>query len=1136
MKELILKQLCNNKAVEDLRLGELSVSSPIQEAMVLAASFYQNKRIIVVVKPNLYAAQRLQERLIPYLSSEECCLFSVEDSLRVEAIASSPELLAGRVELMHQFLDGKSRIIITHVSALIRQLPRPELFKDRCLTLSLGQEIEPNELKRNLIRAGYHQLSHVDQPLSFAVRGGVFDVYSMNYDHPIRIEFFDREIERLCFFDIQSQRSIENISQVEFIPATDILFSEEDIEVIKQKANELLSDRKNNMSHEVEMDLQLIENYISNPSLYLYYPFTNKTASVLDYLNQPEIILSSKEECEIQVRHVTESNVAYIQEMVQEGKKLPRFSVMNEFENVINGYTTHEVNLFMDNTSGILELDLPKETLAVQLRLLEKTRKDHRILFCLQEHEMKVVTEECIKQSIPYSLVQIENELKVGVNLAFTSIFEGFHSPKDKLMVIGSNDIYGKAKKSYRFANKFKNAEMLQSYQDLNIQDYVVHNQHGVGQYMGIETKEVVGIRQDFLRIIYRGNDELLVPLEQFRLVRKFLSKEGAQPKLHKLGSSEWRKTKERVQDSVNDLAERLVNLYALRTQEGGYAFDVDSEAQLEFEKSFDYELTPDQKVAVEEIKKDMMTKRPMDRLLCGDVGFGKTEVAIRAAFKAVHEGKQVAFLCPTTILSSQHVKTFKQRFGEEAVVIEVLNRFVSVSKQREILKRCKEGKIDILIGTHRMLSKDVQFRDLGLLVIDEEQRFGVEHKEKISEMKQSVDVLSLSATPIPRTLQMSLLGIRQLSLLETPPDNRQSVQTYIVEKKDGLVKEVIERELSRQGQVFYLHNHTEEIYQRQRQLQALLPLAKMATVHGKMDRDEVEDVMMKFSQGELDILLCTTIIETGIDIPNANTILVENAQNFGLSQLYQIKGRVGRSSRLAYAYFMIPEARQLTEAASKRLQAMKDFTQLGSGYKIAMRDLTIRGAGDILGPEQSGFIDTVGMDMYLEMLEEAINDKKGIVKREEKAREKIKAQADNYIPKEYAADDYDKLSMYQKIDEVKTEVDLLSYQEQIRDEHGRLPQGVETIFKKRWLEILLSETEKIKLKDEKQYELIFSEEFSNQLDGIKLFEMINQLSKEITLKYQQGEIKLTVPKRKDALEMMIEIIKRKEEVIRSES
>ena len=608
--------------------------------------------------------------------------------------------------------------------------------------------------------------------------------------------------------------------------------------------------------------------------------------------------------------------------------------------------------------------------------------------------------------------------------------------------------------------------------------------------------------------------------------MRKFVSREGVVPKLNKLGSHDWEKTKQRLKDNVNEIADRLVKLYSQREENIGYAYGPDTPLQQEFEDDFDYDLTPDQALAVQEIKKDMMQPKPMDRLLCGDVGFGKTEVALRAAFKAITEGKQVAFLCPTTILSLQHTATAMKRFENFPIRIEVLNRFVVESKQKEILRELKEGKVDMIIGTHRILSKDVQFHDLGLLVIDEEQRFGVEHKEKIKEMKESIDVLSLSATPIPRTLQMSLIGIRSLSQLETPPSNRMPVQTYVIEKNRSLVKEVIERELARQGQVFYLFNNIQEIYNVARQIKQDVPEAEIAVAHGKMSRDEIEEVMMQFTDNEVNVLICTTIIETGIDIPNANTILIENADTFGLAQLYQIKGRVGRSDRIAYAYLMVRPRKQVNEIAQKRLQAIKEFTELGSGYKIAMRDLTIRGAGDLLGPSQSGFIDTVGIDMYIEMLQEAIAEKKGEVKPEVKEPVRAQVQVDGYIPKQFAPLDFEKISLYQRIDATADEAQLMALKEETQDYFGKMPKSVGLLFEKKRLDILLNEPRIDSFRDVKnQMEIVFSKAFSDHIDGVKLFETFTTISKDIQLRYVQGKIIVRLPKKGNELALAIEVL-----------
>ena len=636
------------------------------------------------------------------------------------------------------------------------------------------------------------------------------------------------------------------------------------------------------------------------------------------------------------------------------------------------------------------------------------------------------------------------------------------------------------------------------------------------------------------LTITMNPSVDISYPLEQFKLVRKFVSSNGIVPKLNKLGSDEWTKTKEKLQSNVEDIAARLLDLYSIRKDDIGYKYPEDNDEQIAFEKEFEYELTADQDRAIKEVKADMQSDRPMDRLLCGDVGFGKTEVAIRAAFKAVLANKQVAYLCPTTILANQHYKTFTKRFKNYPVSIRLLNRFVTPAEQKTTISDLKEHKVDIVIGTHRILSNDVKFKDLGLLIIDEEQRFGVEQKEKIKELKVGIDVLSLSATPIPRSLQMSLVGIRQLSQLDTPPNNRHTVQTYVVEKNDGLIKNAIEKELARKGQVFYLYNNVEEIYNVARKIQNLVDGVRVKVAHGKMDREEIEDVMNSFIEKEVDILVCTTIVETGIDIPNANTMIIDNAQNFGLSQLYQIKGRVGRSETLAYAYLMIPAKRQLSEIADKRLKAIKEFAKLGSGYKIAMRDLTIRGAGDLLGAKQSGFIDTVGIDMYMEMLEEAINKQKGIVKEKEVVTPRANINIDGYIPKEFVNEDYDKISMYQDIDKIYTKEDLFRYKAKIMDEYGRLPAAFDNLFNKRRLELLINELHIEKYKEVKgQYEITFTKEFSDMVDGVKLFGICTTISRDITLKYVNQKIIVLLPKVKDPVSLAIEVMERSKEALK---
>lgn len=1129
IKEELLHYLDDNPVVLKLdnNKGPLPLISFIEEALVIATSYKKNPRPMIIIKNNLYNAQRLYERIISFLSEEECALFGADESLRVEAIASSPEMRANKVETLASLLKNPNQIVVTCPSGILRHLPSPELFKEGCFTLKVGNIEDPEELKRKLIKIGYYQTSHIDQPLTFASRGGVIDIFSINHTQPVRIEFFDDEIESIRFFDVETQKTIVPIEEIDIVPANDLLFSDSDSEEIIKGTKELLNKLDDViLSSTIESDLELIKQNICDTRLYPYTAFLSKNYGIWDYMNHPLMIYSDEEVIEENIKHIITETTSYIQEMVQEKKLLPKFTVFHDYHHIGDKCPKIIEDPIHNELVNIEEVHLPNEPLNIKIRLLKDYKK---VVIALNEKELDRIKHAFNEEKIEYHTLTDEESITDGFNLCIESFTQGFIY--QDLAVISESELFEIHRHSGRYENKFKNAEVIHNYDELEKGDYVVHAQHGVGQYLGIETREIQGAIRDFLRIIYRGNAELLVPLEQFRLVRKFVSREGVVPKLNKLGSDEWEKTKKRLEENVNNIAERLVNLYSQREEHIGHAYQKDSELQKEFENEFEYNLTIDQAKAVNDVKKDMESDKPMDRLVCGDVGFGKTEIAIRAAFKAASENKQVAVLCPTTILAEQHFHTFEKRFKNYPFTIRVLDRFVTAENVKKTLKELKEGKVDILVGTHRLLSKDVIFKDLGLLVIDEEQRFGVEHKERIKEMKVGIDVLTLSATPIPRTLQMSLIGIRQLSQLETPPDNRYNVQTYVVEKNRSLVVDAIEKELSRDGQVFYLYNNIERIYNVARTLQSEIKDAKIGIVHGKMNRDDIEDVMMRFTNKELNILVCTTIIENGIDIPNANTILIDNAQDFGLAQIYQIKGRVGRSNRVAYAYLLVPPRKQLSETAAKRLQAVKEFAKLGSGYKIALRDLTIRGAGDILGPNQSGFIDTVGIDMYMEMLEEAINKRKGIQKEEKQIIKHANINSTSYIPQKFAPDDFDKLSMYQEIDKITSEEDLSTYEEKVKDEYGRLPVEVDTLFTKRKLDILLNDDDVDSYKEiNNTYEITFSKEFSDHVDGVKLFEIFSKISKDINLRYKNQKITATIPKVKNGLDLAIDVIKRSKE------
>lgn len=1123
MNELLLKEILKQGYNTDLFNKEkISLTSLIDEVLYTALRFQDTKENMIIVKNNAYEATEFYAHLTQYLKEDECYLFIPEESLRVEAISSSPENKAQTIEVLYHMQNDKVKVVVASSASLIRYLPNPQLFQENSLNIKVNDEFTIQEIKEKLIQSGYKFTARVDQPLTFSVRGGIIDVYSINHEHPIRIEFFDTEVESIRYFDIQTQRTIQTINETYIIPATTLMFKEEELIDIEKTIIEKI-EKKPESAGLFEQDLQDLKFKIPENRLYLYYSFLKETYTMLDYISNPTILLMDEKKIINHIKTYLEDTMTYIQEMSSANKMIARFSVFKDWQdNLKNHHVIKSDVLDNENKTKVAQISLPQGSLSFKVEQLVKGLHPIKVIL-IKSQDAQEVMDELLNQKINYHLAF--DFLQDGVNVVYSELPQGFEF--NQLYVVTSNELYFKKEVKGRFVNRYKEATTIDGYQDLKKYDYVVHNQYGIGQYIGIITKEYKGIHKDYLQIVYAENDELLVPLEQFHMIRKYASNTGISIKLHKIGSNKWKKTKEKVQENVQELARRLTELYALRKENIGFAYEKDSQDQIDFENEFEYPLTPDQEIAIEEVKRDMEKPFPMDRLICGDVGFGKTEVSIRAAFKAVYQGKQVAFLCPTTVLSSQHYKTFIARFKHYAVNIEVMNRFVTPAKQKEVIQQLKEGKIDILIGTHRVLSKDIEFKDLGLLIIDEEQRFGVEHKEKIQEIKTGVDVLSLSATPIPRTLQMSLIGMRQLSTLNTPPLSRLPVQTYVVEKTSGLINEVIQRELLRNGQVFYLYNHVERIYEIHRRLQNQFANINVAVVHGQMNKEDIEDVMIQFNENKIQVLVCTTIIETGIDIANANTILIENAHRFGLSQLYQIKGRVGRSSRLAYAYLMIPKDMQVKEIQEKRLKAIKEFTELGSGYKIAQRDLTIRGAGEILGPQQSGFIDSVGIDLYLEMLKEAIDVEKGIVKPEEKIAKVNTVKTDAYIPKAYAPDDYEKIEVYKHLRSLTNVDDLLAYEAFIQDRHGKMPKYVYAIFRKREIELIADETYVELIKETKtSTQIELTKNFSDQVDGVKLFEMLNEISKTLQIAYKNQKIMIQVPRSKNELDLILRVVR----------
>lgn len=1116
--------------------GNIVVNDVSDEALLLTSAFLKLKRNIVVVKANQYEANMLYQKVM-LLNEKDVSLFAVDESYRIEALAASPELLGQRIDTMYQLTKNEPRILITHSQAIIRYLPTKQLFIDNCLKIKVGMQIDIYDLKASLLKSGYQSAIRVDQPFYFSKRGGVIDVFSIQYENPIRIEFFDDEIESIRFYNQNTQRTIENINEITILPASDILYDDQEVTKVISKINDLRDSQVEILDelyledflNKVSIDQENLRNHDTSFSMYSYYNLFNQTTSIGDYLDNPLIILSNSQDINFAYKNYLEENFYYYQELINVGKSVKGLNLFRDLYEVTDKATIEFKSFATDEKDVIFNgrtimIDSQDEKMLIS-QIRSYLKLSTVIIALDDERQIRLISELLNRHELLYTMLDNSGEFYPGLNLVIDKIGFGFELVDENIVVISSNELFKtkNVKKPKYF--KYKNAKVLKDYQELEVGDYVVHDNYGIGQYLGIKTLEVQGVHRDYLYVAYAGDDTLYIPVEQFNLVRKYSSSEGKVPKINKLGSSQWQKAKAKARNKVDDIADKLIEIYAARMNQTGYAFPVDNEMQLEFENAFGYELTEDQVRSVKEIKEDMEKPQPMDRLLCGDVGFGKTEVALRAVFKAILGNKQVAFLCPTTILSMQHYKTMLDRFENFPVKVALLNRFTSTKQKNQILKDLKEGNIDLLVGTHRILSKDVEFKDIGLLCIDEEQRFGVKQKEKIKEYRKTIDVLTLSATPIPRTLQMSLMGIRGLSQIETPPKNRQPVQTYVIEKNDVLIKQIIERELARDGQVFYLHNRTSNIANTADKIGRMVPGAKVVVGHGKMDKNEIEDVMMRFVNKEYNVLICTTIIETGIDIPNANTIIVENADKFGLSQLYQIKGRVGRSNRGAYAYLLYNPSKVLTEEASKRLKAIKEFTELGSGYKIAMRDLAIRGAGDILGGTQSGFIDSIGFDMFMKILQDSVNQKMGKQEQEIDIKN-VNVNVDGYIPHDYVSSDIEKLELYQRLDNTKTISAIDHLKTEFIDYYGKLPDEVAALIEKRKLDILAS-SKIIDVLEEKKgnIEITFSSDYSKNVKGDQLFEIVNRLFTRPRFKQIDNKIVIILPKGDQWLNRLNELI-----------
>lgn len=1044
-----------NQKTRQLLMG-LSGST---KALAIASALDEHQKILVMTS-GYSEAEKLSSDLISLLGEEKVYNFLADDAPMAEFIFSSQEKIYARIGALNFLLDdNESGILVTNLSASRLFLPNPNELKSSIIELKVGQEYNLDSLVNFLIKIGYRKESQVFNQGEFSLRGDILDIFDKDSTSPYRLEFFGDEIDGIRIFDSESQTSIENLNQVLIHPANDILLSDEDYLRAQKKIEEAVkASQDNHLKSYLEEILQDVKKRQLHPDSrkFLSY-FYEKEWTILDYLPKHTPIFFDD------FQKIIERNAQFEMEaatILTEGLQYSK-AVSNQkyFVNSYPDFRNYKPSTFLSNFHkglGNLKFDFlyqlnqyPMQEFFSQFPLLKDEIDRYKkagstvILQASSLSSLQSLHKTLQEYDIQVEYINDKEIHKNSVQIIQGNLNQGFNFVDQKLVLITEYEIFQKKIKRRVRRQNISNAERLKDYNELEKGDYVVHNIHGIGRYLGIETIEISGIHRDYVTIQYQNADRVSIPVDQIQLLSKYVASDGKTPKVNKLNDGRFQKTKQKVQHQVEDIADDLIKLYAERSQLEGFSFSSDDENQIEFDNDFPYVETEDQLRSIQEIKKDMESKQPMDRLLVGDVGFGKTEVAMRAAFKAVNDHKQVAILVPTTVLAQQHYTNFKERFNDFAVNVDVLSRFRTKAEQSETLEGLKKGQVDIIIGTHRLLSQDVEFADLGLIVIDEEQRFGVKHKEKLKELKTKVDVLTLTATPIPRTLHMSMLGIRDLSVIETPPTNRYPVQTYVLESNPTIIRDAILREIDRGGQVYYLYNKVDTIEQKVAELKELVPEANIGFVHGQMSEIRLENTLIDFINGEYDVLVTTTIIETGVDIPNTNTLFIENADHMGLSTLYQLRGRVGRSNRIAYAYFMYRPDKTLTEVAEKRLEAIKGFTELGSGFKIAMRDLSIRGAGNILGASQSGFIDSVGFEMYSQLLEEAIAKKQGKEQKRQKSNAEINLQIDAYLPIDYISDERQKIEIYKRIREIDNSVNYEDLQEELIDRFGEYPDVV---------------------------------------------------------------------------------------------
>ena len=1041
----------------------ISISGLTDVGMVelLSAINQYNKKPILLITYNEIQAKQILE-IIENFEKEKAVLFPKKEIVTYDFVAESKDLPYERIETLNKIKDKKNLIVVTTIEALMQKLPPKEILFKNILEFKVGDIYNLEELKKTLVNLGYSRCEFIEGRGQFSVRGGIVDI-SINENLGVRIEFWGDEVDSIRNFNITSQRSINTLDKIKIYPAHEFVLDNSIEEICKKITKKLTEEKQEEI---LEQDIEQIKagNYISKIDKY-FNEFYDKQSTLLEYLNDNYlIILDEISKIEARQRNISQDNSNLIKNLIEKEKIVPEAlknitSIdLNQLENEksviyfekqdivtnrqaekytfnyrqINYYKSEIENLFED----IKRWNKEQKSIYVMVSTKEKAKKLKEIL---EKKEIACTIDEKLDKTI------IVKSTEKIVTITIGKLPNGFENFEINQVVVSADElIEGKKKKT--FANKaYKEGEKV-VFADLKIGDYVVHKNYGIGIFVGVNTITADGTTKDYIKLKYKNDAILYVPTSQLDSIRKYVGGDAINPPINSLGSKDWIKTKEKVKKNLRAVAKELIELYAKREKAKGYAFSKDTPWQSQFENSFPYQETDDQLRCIEEVKKDMENQRPMDRLLCGDVGYGKTEVAIRAAFKAVMDHKQVAYLVPTTVLAQQQYEEFRDRMAEFPIKVDILNRFKSKKYQDEVVKKLKLGEVDIVIGTHRMLSKDVEFKDIGLLIIDEEHRFGVKAKEKIKEYKSNIDVLTMTATPIPRTMHMSIVGIRDMSVIYEPPHNRKPVQTYVLEYDQEVIKEAITKELERDGQVFYIYNRVDTIQRKADEISRLVPEAKVSYAHGRMSGNQIEEIMQDFIDKKSNVLVCTTILESGIDIANANTIIVENADRMGLAALYQIRGRVGMSDRQAYAYITYRKDKMLSEEADKRLKAIKEFTEFGSGFKIAMRDLEIRGAGSLLGEIQSGHLEQVGYDTYCNLLDEVVKEMQG-TEIESDIDIQIDLNVTSYIPDEYIEDSAQKIEIYQNIALCRKEEDIQNVVDEIIDRFGNMPAELENLL-----------------------------------------------------------------------------------------